>query len=43
MLLDTERDHSATMTFAGGFEFKIGGEGTGLATRGMLPKGTARK
>ena len=43
MLLDTERDHSSAMQFAGGFEFRIGGEGSGLATRGMLPKGTTRK
>eukprot|EP00798_Chlamydomonas_sp_ICE-L_P004885 gene4887-34650_t len=31
------------MSFGPDMDFKIGGEGTGLATQGMLPKGTVRK
>jgi hypothetical protein len=42
-LLDTERDKSSTLVLGSGMEFKIGGEGSGLAARGVLPKGTARK
>jgi|LauGreSBDMM110SN_4_FD.fasta_scaffold130310_1 hypothetical protein len=42
-LLETEKDKSATLVLGSGMEFKIGGEGSGLASRGVLPKGTARK
>ena len=42
-LLETEKDKSATLVLGNGMEFKIGGEGSGLAARGVLPKGTTRK
>ena len=42
-LLETEKDKSATLVLGNGMEFKIGGEGSGLATRGVLPKGTTRR
>ncbi|GAX76248.1 hypothetical protein CEUSTIGMA_g3692.t1 [Chlamydomonas eustigma] len=42
-LLETEKDKSANLVLGNGMEFKIGGEGSGLAARGVLPKGTSRK